>query len=305
MKSVELRKPLLGLWCACLFLLMPAAFAADETDSDGAAEATAAVNADVRAATDNQTAERRKKIMQGAVEALAQTKDALKALDEARIDDALDALAMATGKLELLVARDPELALAPTDVSVSSHDIYGSADAIRIAIKAAEKALDKGEVQKARRILDGMGSEIVLTVTNLPLATYPDAIKAITPLIDDGKIDEARRALQTALNTLVLTDQIVPLPVLRSEALLARAEELAEKADRNDEENEELTNHLSAVRNQLEVAALLGYGDKDDYEPLYAQLDQIARKTEGGDSGKGMFDKFKTSITDLWDSIFS
>lgn len=243
--------------------------------------------------------------MEEAVDALANTKEALAALEENRIDDAVNALAITTGKLELIVARDPELALAPTDVSVVKHDLYATKGAIESAIDRAKKALKDDDIQEARRLLNGLGSELVINVTNLPLATYPDAIKAIAPLIDDGKIDEAKRSLQAALNTQVVTKHVVPLPVLRSEAMLERAEELAEKSDRTDEENEELANKLAAVREQLEMADLLGYGDAEEYDTLYAQLDDIANRTEGGKSGEGIFDKMKTSMSDLWASITS
>ena len=295
----------LSIGCALLMAFTIPAFAQDAIGEKGVAEATDSVARDVQSETDKQAAERRKEIMQEAVDALAQTKDALTALEEERIDDALEALAITTGKLEIIVAREPSLALAPTDVSIVSHDLYGTKEAVQTAIAQARTAIEDGKVQAARRILSGLGSEIVITVTNLPLATYPNAIKAITPLIDAGKIKEAKSRLQAALNTLVLTDHVVPLPVLRSEALLERAEALAENTDRTDAENEELSNHLEAVRNQLEMAQLLGYGDMDEYGTLLAQLREIQSKTEDGQSGKGFFDKMKSSMSKLWESIFS
>lgn len=290
----------LSIWCALLLAFTMPVFAQDTADEKGVAETTGTVKQDVQSETDKQVVKRREKIMQEAVDALAQTKDALKALEEDRIDDALDALAVTTGKLELIVAREPSLALAPTDVSIITHDLYATKAAVQAAIDRAEEAIENGEVQEARRILDGLGSEMVITVANLPLATYPDAIKAITPLIEAGKIEEAKSALQTALNTVVLSDQIVPLPMLRSEALLEQAEKLAANDDRTEAENEELSNHLTAVRNQLEMAQLLGYGDKDDYAPLYAQLEEIEKSTEDGESGEGFFDKMKSSLSNLW-----
>ncbi len=298
-------KKWLSLWCVLLIAFVNPVFAQEAIDERGVAEATDSVEQDVQSETDKQAAERRKKIMQEAVDALAQTKDALTALEEERVDDALEALAVTTGKLELIIAREPSLALAPTDVSIVTHDLYGTKKAVEAAIDRAEEAIEDGKVQTARQILDGLGSEMLITVANLPLATYPDAIKAITPLIDAGKIEEAKSGLQAALNTLVLTNHIVPLPVLRSEALLERAEELAENSERTDAENEELSNHLAAVRNQLEMAQLLGYGDKDEYKPLYAQLKEIQQKIEDGKSGKGFFDKMRTSMADLWESISS
>lgn len=82
-------------------------------------------------------------------------------------------------------------------------------------------------------------------------------------LIDEGKVDKAKRSLQAALNTLVVTDHVVPLPALRAEALLERTEAPAEKSDQSDEESDELSNKLAAARDQLKVAELLGYGEKN------------------------------------------
>ena len=53
------------------------------------------------------------------------------------------------------------------------------------------------------------------------------------------------------------------------------------------------------------MAQLLGYGDQNDYESLYTQLDDIEKKTEEGQSGKGFFDKMKDSMANLWSSITS
>lgn len=296
----------LSIWIGFLLAFANPAYAEDEpVDAKAMNEASASVASEVEAEADKATAERRQKIIQEAVETIAHTKNALTALEEERIDDALEALALTTGKLELIVAREPELALAPTDVAIITRDLYATPAAIQMAIDRAEDALANGKVQEARHILDGLGSELVFSVTNLPLATYPDAIKAITPLIDDGKIEEAKQSLHAVLNTLVVTDHIVPLPVLRSEALLERAEELAEKSDRTNAENGELSNKLAAVRNQLEMAELLGYGDDEDFERLYAQLDDIEEKTEDGKSGEGFFDRLKSSMSELWGSIFS
>lgn len=292
----------LSAWVALMFVFATPAIS---EATDATAEVTETVETQVQAEADDQTAERRKKIIQEAIDALAETRTALKALEEQRVDDALEALAVTTGKLELIVARDPRLGLAPTDVSMTTYDVYGSPAAIRAATKQAEDALKDGNVQEARRILAGLSSEIVYTVTNLPLATYPDAIKAITPLIDAGKIDEAKAALQAALNTLVLTDHIVPLPALRAESFLARAEELAEKEDRSDADNEALSTQLAAARMQLEMAELLGYGEEDDFKDLYAQLDGIEMKTADGGSGQGFFDEIKQAMSNLWGRIVS
>src|SRR6056297_774578 len=232
MKLLKFRNSLAALCCAFLLASPIQGFAEPQSNTAGEQTISRAVEEDVQAKADNKTADRRKKNMQDAVEALEATNDALAALDEERIEDALESLAVATGKLELLVARDPDLALAPTSVAVSTYDIYGSSSAIKSAIAEASDALKSGDVQAARKLLSGLRSETVISVTNIPLATYPAAIKAITPLIDEGKVEAAKRDLQAALSTLVVVNHSVPLPVLRAAGLLEQAENRAEKSDR-------------------------------------------------------------------------
>ena len=144
---------------------------------------------------------------------IRETENALKALDEKKNEDALAALERAAGKLAIILAREPELALAPSDVKQVTYDILGDIDAIKALRDEIEDALDDGRVQQARHLIRNLASETVIRVTNIPLATYPDVIKKAVKLIDDGKIDEAEQALQIALNTLVVNDKIFPLPV--------------------------------------------------------------------------------------------
>jgi len=246
-------------------------------------------------------AEKREKITTDAVAAVIETKNALQFLEEKKTEEALDALEKATGKLELILARDPSLALAPVDVEVVSYDVLASVDTVKAVIEQAEDYLEDGEIQKARPLVANLASEIQIRTTSIPLATYPDAIKAVTPLIDDGKTDAARMALQAALNTLVVTtDDVIPLPTLRAEWLLKKAEALAENEGRTIKDNETLAGLLAEARNQLQMAEVLGYGTKKSFKPIYKQLDEIETKTAGGKGGKGWFDVIKQQISDLF-----
>lgn len=193
-------------------------------------EAVKSVQSQVNSKVDQKAVEKRKKIAVDAVAAVNETKTALKLLDENNTKDALTALERVTGKLELILARDPNLALAPVDIQIVTYDLLAEPDTVNAVIKQAKDYLADGEVQKARPLVANLTSEIVISTTNIPLGTYPKAIKAITPLIDDGKVDEAKAALQAALNTLVITtDEVIPLPVARAENLLKDSEKLAEK----------------------------------------------------------------------------
>ena len=264
---------------------------------------TEVVQPTVDQVVEGKAAEKRKQTMDEAVTALAETKNALAALDENDTAKALEALAQGTGKLELILARQPELAFAPVDVQTMVHDVFAGTDTIEDLLDDAEHALKHGEVQKARHLLSGMASEIVIKTTSLPLATYPKALSAVAPLIDEGKIDEAKRALQAVLGTLVVSSRVViPLAVERARALLKEAESLAEKSGRSTEEEKRLGAMLDDAREQLEMAELLGYGrKKSDFQAIYDQIKAVKEKAKSGKSGKGFFDEVTASFRSLFD----
>jgi hypothetical protein len=296
--------------CLALMLAMPYPAVAETAPTPAAQMAAASPPAAVSKTNaaqqeQTQTAEKRKQISAEAIAAIRETQNALKALDEGKKSDALAALERATGKLELILARDPKLALAPTDVSAMTMNIMADAQKVKEVRNEAERLLSKGQVQDARHLLHGLASETVIGVSNIPLATYPAAIKQAVRLVDSGKDDEAKAVLQTALNTLVITNTIIPLPVVEAQAMLLEAEKLAEKADRTADDNKRLDHLLTQGRARLEFAQALGYGTEKDFSTLYAQLDTIKEKTGGNKSGAGFFDAIKSSLSELVKSVQS
>ena len=263
-------------------------------------EVVTEVQPEVQKETDSQAADKRKQVLDEAVSALSLTKSALAALDGKDAARALATLAEVTGKLELIVAREPTLALAPVDVRTIVHDLFANTETVEAMTDEALDALKHGEVQRARRVLALLASEIVIAVTNIPLATYPAAVKSVVPLIDQGKIEEAKAALQLALGTLVETLSVIPLPILRAKLLVKRAETLTEDGQRSEASGERLQDLLNEARQQLEMAELLGYGKKKDFEPLYSELKKVKEKTAGGGSGKGWLDEIKARLSKLF-----
>jgi hypothetical protein len=282
-----------------LALTMAFAPLASASDNNDATD----VKKEVEAAQQDQTSEKRKALFEEATAAIRETKNAIKALEDKKNKEALAALERASGKLTIILGREPDLALAPSDVNVVTYDILADIDAVKALRDEIEDALDDGRVQQARRLIRNLASETVISVTNIPLATYPDAIKKAAKLIDENKIDEAKKALQIALNTLIITDTVIPLPVVATEKYLEEAETLAEKADRNDEEKERLAELLENARTELKFAQILGYVGKKDFKNMYKQIDQIEKKTKGGNFGAGFFDKIKEYLKDTLKSF--
>jgi hypothetical protein len=263
-------------------------------------EVDKAMQGKARSQVGSAISQQRKEIIDEAVSAIAETNTALQALEQDKPDQALNALARASGKLNIVLAREPALALAPIDVNVTLYNVYNRVDAILKARKQAEDYLEAGEVQKARALIDDLASEMVISVVNIPLKTYPDAISAVVPLIDQGKIEKAKAALQAALDTTVISERVIPLPLLRADVQLARAEALAEQERRSEEENKNLARLLDAVREQLKLAEALGYGDKTHYARFYSELEEIEGKTKLGGAGEGFFDQIKTSLQSIF-----
>ncbi len=257
---------------------------------------TQSVEPEVQSEIERMEAQKRASLLKDAQSALEDTRSALMALDKGDKNTALAALEQASGKLELVVSRDPKLALAPVDVNTTISDLYATPDTVKRVIKDVKDDLSSNQVQDARYLLSDLASEADIHAVDLPLATYPAAIKAIAPLIDAGKAEEARAALEEALNTLVIETYIIPLPRVRAEALLQRAEQLTTKSNRTQEDKQKIRSLLDATRTQIQLAEALGYGTKDDYKPLYAQLDDVQKKAENGQPGQNLFDRLQQSL---------
>ncbi len=259
-------------------------------------------NAKAEPQTQKETEQKRKALMADATSAIQETQAALKTLDEGKTRQAIAALERATGKLDLILARDPKLELAPAGVNVTTYDVQGGLDAVKQVRKEAEDLIEAGRLQEARRLLKNLASETVISVSNIPLATYPDAIKRAVKLIDENKPDEAKRVLQAALNTQVVIDTVIPLPVVKAQEFLKTAEDLAQKKDRTKDDNDRLKSSFDQANDQLQFAQALGYGTKKDFDKMYQQLAEIREKSADNQSGSGWFAKIKASIAELLQS---
>jgi hypothetical protein len=264
------------------------------TQSKSAPGTTDAIEQQIQKKADN--------LIQEALDALKETRNALTFLEQGKNKEALDAMAHATGKLEIIIARDPKLALAPVEDAVSAKEFVGTADNVKRIVKAAMSALSDDKVQEARHLLAPLASEIDIDVINLPMATYPAAIKEAAKLVEKNQITEAKRLLATTLNTLTVQTTIIPIPFLHVEAALKEAERLAEKSGRSSSEEERLADLLKYVSEEIERGEALGYGKKDDFKTFQDQIKTLQQKTSGSKSGKGWFDEIKATLGKLFKS---
>ncbi|MBH8566895.1 YfdX family protein [Nostoc sp. CENA67] len=218
------------------------------------------------------TDEAQRCIDQEAVSALKETRNAINAIDQGNTQEALQALERATGKLEILVARYPELGFVPVSAQVNIIDLApddsNEIERIRHQIKST---VNGDDFRTARQLLNSLVSEIRTTIFNLPLETYPDAMKEAARLLNEGKTDEAKTVLQLALSTLVVTEVARPLPLLRADIDIMSAVAIA------DSDRERTLRLLEDARNQLRLTQQLGYAKGD---PEYAELEQAIQEIE-------------------------
>lgn len=235
---------------------------------------------------------KRDKLVDEAVSAVRETENAITAIDQNKTEDAIAALERATGKLEIVLARTPSLALAPVDASIITHDVLGTeADVEKIRGDAAA-ALARGRLQVARGLIADLASETVVRVAKLPLGTYPAALKQAAALLHQAKAKEAKTVLQTALGTLVIEDTIIPLPLVRAQAALEEARSLLEKKRRTDVESARMRTLLGTARSQLQLGKALGYATDKEMTDLIAAVGEIERRTAGAQSATGLLDPF-------------
>ncbi|HEY8157305.1 MAG TPA: YfdX family protein [Methylobacter sp.] len=243
--------------------------------------------------------EKEPQIVKEAADAVSGIHQALEDLDKNDMKKAFFTLQTASEKLDVVLAKHPALTLVPVDIEVDASDFQGDAKTIKQAINKADDLLDDGKLQSARQILSELASEIRITTISMPLGSFPSVLKDAMARVNKGETKEAESLLDKALNMLVETTEIMPLPFLRAEALVNQASDLEHKKDMSKEKSrEEVLKLTDAAKDQLKIAELLGYGDKDDFKMLYTEIDDI-KDTLHSEKSVETWEKIKHKLSEL------
>ena len=230
-----------------------------------------------------------------AVAAIRETRTAIDAIKESRRQDAVAAIERATGKIDILLARNPNTALLPVDRQVAVFDTApGDIDDIRDIGAAADDAVELGDFPHARGLLYGLMSEVRIQTLNLPLGSYPTALSTAARLLEQKRNDDAATVLNNALSTLVVTDRIIPIPMLVARRELEEAQEEREK------NKEGALQSVESAKKELQLAQELGYAIGDpDYQALHDQLSDLHKQLKSNADTNSLFSKIRERLASL------
>ncbi len=227
-----------------------------------------------------------------AIAAIEETVKAVRALAANQTTESLAAIERASGKLDVVLARNPDTALVPVDVEVVVIDLAPrDFDDIMDLAGAASLAVDIMDFPDARSLLRSLMSEIRIRTYSLPLATYPAALQDAARLLDQKKTQEANAVLLTALSTLVETDKVQPLPLLLASEAVIQAQK------QRDKDKSAAQALLEVARKELDRSRYLGYAGKDpEYESLQNEIKSLEKQLKGDDDTTAVFAKLKEKL---------
>ncbi len=235
------------------------------------------------------------KVIDEAVSAVLLTQNVLDALEKNDIEKAKSELEKAIGKLEIVLAHKSAPALLPIDSVITATEYIGDLKSVKDALSTVKKLLATGKVQEARRVLDTLQSEIDIVTVSLPLVSYPQALRLSARYLNEGKTKEARDVLQMALDTLVRSETVIPLPLLKAQALI----EAAEKAAKSDKK--QALKHLDAAKKELKIAEALGYtsGSDTTYKMLDDAIEAVEKEIRGKNRAEKLFEELMNKLKEF------
>ena len=234
-------------------------------------------------------------VVQEAVDAVLLTQQVLAELDKKDVKAAKKTLEKAIGKLEVVLNHPNAPALLPIDSAITATEYLGDLKSIQETLAAVKKLLAVGKVQEARRLLNTLQSEIDIVTVNLPLVSYPQALKLAARYLNEGKVKEARDVLDMALGTLVQNEIVIPLPLLKADALVTAASKVA-KSDK-----EQALKHLEAAREELKIAKALGYTSTSDttYKMLDEAIEKVEKEIKGANKAEKLFEELMAKLKEF------
>ena len=267
-------------------LLVTGAFATDAKTNQ--VNKSAVINAEKKAQQNNQ-------LITEAIDAIRNTQDALIYLNGKEAKKAKESLKKAIADLSDVLNRPNPPYLLPVDLNIEAYQFAGNIDTIKKAVYEAKILVEENKLPEAREILNNLRDEIDIKTTNLPLATYPAALNLAIKYINEGKIKNAKDVLNMALSTLVQINTIIPIPLIKAQALITQASKIVKK------DSKQALKYLDEAKHQLILAEALGYTSKSatTYKMLKKSIEHIENEIKAHHKTGGLFEKLIEKIKEF------
>lgn len=267
-------------------LLVTGSFAADTKTNQ--VNKNAVIKAEKKAQQNNQ-------LISEAINAIRNTQDALIYLNGKNIQKAKEALKKAIADLSDVLNRPNPPYLLPVDLNIQAYQFEGDVNTIKKALTQAKILMEENKLPETREILNSLRDEIVINTTNLPLATYPAALNLAIKYINEGKIANAKDVLNMALSTLVQINTIIPIPLIKAQALITQASKIVKK------DSKQALKYLNEAKHQLILAQTLGYTSKSDttYKMLKNSIENIEKEIKAHHKTSGLFERLIEKIKEF------
>ena len=267
-------------------LLVTGSYAADAKTTQ--VNKNAVIKAEKKAQQNNQ-------LIAEAINAIRNTQDALIYLNAKQMDKAKNAIKKAIGDLSDVLNRPNPPYLLPVDLNIEAYQFQGNVKTIKKLVTEAKIAIENNKLPQAREILNNLRDEIVIDTTNLPLATYPAALNLALKYINEGKIKDAQDVLNMALSTLVQVETIIPIPLVKAQALIVQASKTVKK------DPKQALDYLEEAKHQLILAEALGYTSTSTttYKQLRKSIENIEKEIKVHHKTSNLFEKLIEKIKEF------
>ena len=240
-------------------------------------------------------------LIKEAIRAIQYTQDALIYLNNKKTNKAKESLKKAVGELAVVLNSPNAPYLLPVDVQINAYQFVGDVKKIKTLTSQAKDLLKENKIPQAREILNSLKSEIDIKTVNLPLATYPAALNLAIKYINEGKVKEAKDVLAMALSTLVEVDNIIPIPLIKAQALAEEASKIVKK------DKKQALKYLAEAKHQLVIAEALGYTSTSDttYKMLKDEITKLESEINKGHKTASIFSDLINKLKEFKEKAIS
>lgn len=235
------------------------------------------------------------KLISEAVKAIQYTQDALVYLNGKDVKKAKESIKKAIGELSGLLNKPNTPYLLPIDVQMNAYQFNGDVKDVAKLVNQAKILVADNKLPEAREVLNSLRDEIEIDTVNLPIATYPATLNLALKYINKNKINNAKDVLAMALSTLVETKTIIPIPLIKAHALVAKAQEIIKK------DKKQALKYLDEAKHQLVLAETLGYTSKSNttYKMLKDEITKLESEIKKGHKTGSIFDDLLKKIKEF------